>query len=192
MCSAAIRSRQARRSRASKTEQPLPDLAAQPRSLSLTKCISRVTQTLGCYADSNISRTLPHSRGSWSQMTQLFCTELCRPDATAKSTYVGDENGDECWCGDSMQSPTKVDDSFCATPCAGNASETCGGAGYVHIFEGDCLPCCSRWCRPNGKCTVCTQHCGRGRGPPGRGGWHCCRTGPACCEDQKDSCDATC
>jgi len=96
----------------------------------------RITKTLGCYDSSN--RFLPRALGSSSSMTHLFCAGLSRDHGFGDDTYCGVENGNQCWCGDSVAEGKKVDDAQCNKPCSGDAQETCGAGYRTDVFQAIC------------------------------------------------------
>ncbi|GJE88427.1 WSC-domain-containing protein [Phanerochaete sordida] len=55
--------------------------------------------------------------------------------------YAGVENGNECHCGSGFVSGATTDATYgltaasCATPCAGDASQTCGGAWLIQLYQ---------------------------------------------------------
>ncbi|CDZ98532.1 beta-1,6-N-acetylglucosaminyltransferase, contains WSC domain [Phaffia rhodozyma] len=63
-----------------------------------------------------------------NNMTPELCTLRC---SGANYTYAGTQNGDTCYCGNSLEGSNSLSDSSCQTPCTGNSSETCGG-GYAN------------------------------------------------------------
>ncbi|KAI9674849.1 MAG: hypothetical protein M1829_003589 [Trizodia sp. TS-e1964] len=52
-------------------------------------------------------------------------------------TYVGLQNGTDCLFGSNINSTIMLDpnQSDCATACAGNATEVCGGNGLITLYK---------------------------------------------------------
>lgn len=68
-------------------------------------------------------------------MTSNKCLVLCSYN---KYMYAGLQYGTECWCGDNLDPLAKPTlPSKCATPCAGNSSETCGGSLTLQLYIRD-------------------------------------------------------
>ncbi len=76
---------------------------------------------LGCYTDSG-TRALPDYLG-----TSYATIESCKEAARARGhVYAGLQQGNQCYGGSNLLY-TKVDDSECSVPCAGNPGQLCGG-----------------------------------------------------------------
>lgn len=60
-----------------------------------------------------------------------FCLARC---AGLDYAFAGLENGNQCWCGAAPKSGNGLGSvrpsTACRTPCAANASQTCGGGDY--------------------------------------------------------------
>jgi len=85
----------------------------------------------GCYSDS-WTRTLANSVNVTGSLSRESCTAAC--DA-GEYTYAGVENGDECYCSNTVASTGVItSDEDCSTPCAGSA-DTCGGGWRLNIFQ---------------------------------------------------------
>ncbi|CAM9721650.1 unnamed protein product, partial [Sphacelaria rigidula] len=87
---------------------------------------------VGCYADSSSARvlTLDSTKGD-PTMTADVCSEFC-----AGSTYFGTEFGTECFCGADTDTPEEAAEATnCDVPCAGDATENCGGKNAVSLYE---------------------------------------------------------
>ncbi|EJT99037.1 WSC-domain-containing protein [Dacryopinax primogenitus] len=77
--------------------------------------------SVGCYVDAN-NRALPNYAESSSSMTTEVCQSFC---GNAGYSYAGTEDGNECWCANSIQNgATQASSADCSTPCVGNS----GGA----------------------------------------------------------------
>ena len=71
---------------------------------------------------------MPH-RGGASAMTIERCSALC---GAAFKYFALQDGGNGCFCGASYGRYGRS--SNCTMPCAGNRSETCGGAGCNSVF----------------------------------------------------------
>lgn len=86
---------------------------------------------VGCYRDSD-TRLLQSGQGADnSGRTQQSCFDQCSSQGYC---YAGLENGNECWCGASLDSSASIDASQCSTPCTGNGGTTCGGGWALSVF----------------------------------------------------------
>lgn len=105
----------------------------------------------GCYVDSGDNRVLDTKVGSAPAGTSGWSFETCAAECQNRDMgYSGLEAGNECWCGIMLvtwggDSGQKVDDSECSTPCAGNASETCGGNWRAQVSFNRELYTTSAW-----------------------------------------------
>ena len=89
----------------------------------------------GCHSDSISARVLtgitlanlgPHN------VTSTACAAYC--DVRGYS-IAGTEWGGQCFCGDALGSGSaKIDETSCAMPCEGDASEICGGGLALSVF----------------------------------------------------------
>jgi len=92
--------------------------------------------SMGCYPDSTTNRTLRYYMSSISEddgnaMTQNACNMACY---TVGYIYAGVEYGQECFCDNSIQWGSSVDQSECNMACPGLAGTTCGGNLTINIF----------------------------------------------------------
>ncbi|KAK7751400.1 hypothetical protein SLS62_006656 [Diatrype stigma] len=86
---------------------------------------------LGCYVDNGAPHPLPSAIVSRTDMTGARCAQNC-----AGYRYFGTEYGQECYCGDAAPaSATRVSDSECSLPCAGNDDELCGAGQRLTVYE---------------------------------------------------------
>jgi hypothetical protein len=120
----------------------LGSIVSQP-GWSDTQCT--VAKALGCYVDTGADRILAHTVSHDILLTQEACAALVAaalPNSKDIDTVVvGVEFGKECYW--DVQIPTsavKKDESECSMPCAGNASETCGGDYRIEVFTASCTP----------------------------------------------------
>lgn len=94
-------------------------------------------QAIGCYLDTypSNSRTLTDLQFYDSSLTGQKCQQACQ----AKNfNLAGLENGEECWCGNSIQSPSHNLPAFGSSeckPCRASANESCGGPGHVFLYR---------------------------------------------------------
>ncbi|KZT57231.1 WSC-domain-containing protein, partial [Calocera cornea HHB12733] len=85
--------------------------------------------SVGCAVDS-ANRVLAGTSTSDSNgMTLESCESFCKGYA-----YMGVENGDECYCGNTLVGGF-VSGGGCSTPCAGNGQETCGGGWRLSVYS---------------------------------------------------------
>jgi hypothetical protein len=86
----------------------------------------------GCYTDSVGKRVLSvGSLGSAATASLETCATNCKG-----YSYFGTENGNECFCGNSLQNnPQHVADGQCKVVCQGNAKEICGGSSRLTIYS---------------------------------------------------------
>ncbi|KAI0178051.1 WSC domain-containing protein [Pestalotiopsis sp. NC0098] len=87
----------------------------------------------GCYVDQQGDRIFESLRyGSDTAMTAQSCAAFC-----SQYSYFGVENGNECFCGTSLDasvySPTS--NSSCAMACSGDRLQSCGDASRLSIYE---------------------------------------------------------
>ncbi|GJE88432.1 WSC-domain-containing protein [Phanerochaete sordida] len=70
-----------------------------------------------------------------SDNTPAACTASCGQKGYG---YAGVEYGVECHCGTGFLPGAldPIDTSECGTPCAGDASQTCGGSWTIQLYEG--------------------------------------------------------
>lgn len=86
----------------------------------------------GCIAEgtSGTRRALTGASYTRSDVTPQLCNSLC-----SSFQYSGVENGNECYCGNTLTnngaSGTVIAESNCATACAGDTSQKCGGGWTV-------------------------------------------------------------
>ncbi|KAH6653915.1 WSC domain-containing protein [Truncatella angustata] len=70
-------------------------------------------------------------------MTIDTCLAYC---STKGYHTAGLEYGRECWCGNALASGAQLDAGIrgnCSTPCAGDESQTCGGASLLSVYKND-------------------------------------------------------
>lgn len=93
--------------------------------------------SIGCAIDvyTDVKDRILKGEYFWYQtdLTIDKCIDMCE---NGGYTYAGVEWGQECYCGNKLDSTVKfVDDSECAMPCMGDASEMCGDDFRMGIFQ---------------------------------------------------------
>ncbi|KAK4118393.1 WSC-domain-containing protein, partial [Parathielavia appendiculata] len=81
-----------------------------------------------CYVDAD-ARLLPVGKGASAQMTPLMCAQQC-----CGYRLFGVENGEECWCGDSLDTSKQTRAGECSTPCTGDGDVQCGGNWRINVY----------------------------------------------------------
>lgn len=91
-------------------------------------------QYVGCYKDQSSrvlsGRVLPDI----GAVSNTACVNYC---ASEGFSIAGTEYGGECFCGNSLSSLEKLDESKCNMACAGDAGQTCGGDWALSLFAKD-------------------------------------------------------
>jgi hypothetical protein len=109
---------------------------------------------IGCFVDNDPTSDLPQhfcangngprepndrdcpNNGNWQEnmagsgsMTPELCAKNCNFDDGSGSPqrYFGVQCGSQCFCGKSYGSQGRAPESGCSVPCAGDASQVCGG-----------------------------------------------------------------
>lgn len=79
---------------------------------------------LGCANETSPRALVGVSKTDKTGTTTKSCQQLC-----FQNNYglAATENGDTCFCGNGLQSFSRLGKTSCNAPCAGNSSETCGG-----------------------------------------------------------------
>lgn len=87
---------------------------------------------LGCFTDMVQNRTLSTGINVPTGVTAATCTATCQ---TANFSLAGVENGQECWCANSI-SPTgqHVSDNDCRAVCLSDHSQYCGNADRIAVY----------------------------------------------------------
>ncbi|KAJ7758676.1 WSC domain-containing protein [Mycena metata] len=89
--------------------------------------------SIGCQGDSPAARALHHLvTGSSANMTVELCLDAC---AAGGFILGGLESGHECYCGNALLYVYTVPQGNCVLPCAGNASELCGGSQALNLYQ---------------------------------------------------------
>lgn len=89
---------------------------------------------LGCFDDLSIGyRALGYDDDWQEELTLESCKAYCIDNRGYY--FFGVEYSNECYCGDHREeSSTRMDDSECSMPCAGDPSQTCGGDQRINIY----------------------------------------------------------
>ncbi|GIC89485.1 uncharacterized protein Aud_005903 [Aspergillus udagawae] len=88
-----------------------------------------IWQSLGCYSDSTKARTLAVSYNVAGNTVEK-CQAACKAGGYL---YAGMEFGTQCFCGNSIDNGGALT-SGCATPCAGDSTEVCGGSNALSMY----------------------------------------------------------
>jgi len=88
----------------------------------------------GCYKDDG-SRVLQGEHlPKLGPMTNQKCVTHCQSQGFSVS---GTEYGSQCFCGNSIQGPEKLDESSCDMACDGDSTDTCGGSWALSVYSKD-------------------------------------------------------
>lgn len=111
---------------------------AAPPQVFTTSSTSTGWASIGCFSDAGPdARTLTYAQGvpaGPDGMTVESCTSSCQAGGFA---LAGVEYSHECYCGNSFSNggTQQKDMSGCNMPCAGNASEYCGGSNRLNVYN---------------------------------------------------------
>ncbi|CAM9844163.1 unnamed protein product [Ectocarpus fasciculatus] len=89
---------------------------------------------LGCFSDPAENRVFEWQSSS-SSMTADVCSGLC-----SGSDFYGTQYSTECWCGESANYDANGASDECVMPCAGDASQMCGGSYTMSVYKNDVDP----------------------------------------------------
>lgn len=105
--------------------------SALPNSLKIVQTGAPYTFS-GCYVDnSDGHRALPAATYADDHMTIASCAAFC-----SQYKYFGLEYARECYCDNTLSSAASpADASDCSSPCAGDASATCGAADRLSVYQ---------------------------------------------------------
>lgn len=91
---------------------------------------------MGCTVDNQGgSRVIDGDNTKADDLTVESCLEFC---GDGGFSIAGLENGEECWCGDSVSDenmPKVIPMGNCLTACTGDESQNCGGYGYIGLYQ---------------------------------------------------------
>ncbi|OCF56894.1 hypothetical protein L486_05749 [Kwoniella mangroviensis CBS 10435] len=88
-------------------------------------------QYLGCANETN-PRALSLAATASNTMTIQQCQSYC---LSKNYPLAGLEYGRECYCGTALQSYSTLGFTGCNMPCAGSASDTCGGSSRLSVYN---------------------------------------------------------
>lgn len=96
----------------------------------------------GCYNETTGNPSVGNKRAlaggnmtSSHSMTIQTCLTQCS-SSSPNNVFAGLEYGRECWCAPDLNSfANKLPDANCTLPCAGNATEICGGALTITTYQ---------------------------------------------------------
>ena len=87
----------------------------------------------GCYADHSDSRLLPTAYDGSGHMTVTNCALFCLDQGYA---FLGLEFGYQCFCGDTLDpKAVPADPSNCNYACCADSSVSCGGVGFINVYN---------------------------------------------------------
>ncbi|KAL2069825.1 hypothetical protein VTL71DRAFT_14504 [Oculimacula yallundae] len=90
---------------------------------------------MGCYSDSQSSRTLPVLYYSGEYTDDDSCIYKCK-QAGAGYIYAGVEFGGQCFCGTYVNSAaTKKPESDCNMACTKTKTQACGAADRINLYN---------------------------------------------------------
>jgi len=115
-------------------EESMPDVLNRYTNL-MAYYLASVTPppNLGCFVDKE-ERDLNGSTISADDMNMDLCGAYCG-GFQPQFKYFSLQFGDYCFCGNSYGIYGKAPATDCNMPCAGNASETCGGIWRNSVFQ---------------------------------------------------------
>jgi len=113
----------------SPTETP-----ASPAAPSSNSTVADGWSLKGCYADTRerILTGITLANVGQHAVTNTKCVAYCEARGFS---MAGTEYGGQCFCGNSMSEENKLEDSKCAMPCEGDASQMCGGGLALSVYE---------------------------------------------------------
>ncbi|KAK0623353.1 hypothetical protein B0T14DRAFT_392225, partial [Immersiella caudata] len=86
---------------------------------------------VGCYKDSSDRFLSGEKLPKLGKVSNTNCVEYC--DSKGFS-IAGTQYGGECFCGNSLSTIEKLDDSKCDMSCKGDETQTCGGSWALSLF----------------------------------------------------------
>ncbi|KAH6849497.1 hypothetical protein B0T12DRAFT_465371 [Alternaria alternata] len=89
---------------------------------------------LGCYAQ-NPNRPILEKNmdpNGDASLRVAKCKDSCYRDAY---TFVGVQEGNQCWCSSYVAGEFTKNQTDCNIPCTGNKAEFCGGKGVINVFR---------------------------------------------------------
>jgi len=91
-------------------------------------------ESYGCFTDADAPNRVLAEHHTDPDMTISGCIKSC---AASGYTLAGAQFGKECWCGSALNTAGgagKLSAGGCDMPCAGDASQTCGGNYFMNVF----------------------------------------------------------
>ncbi|KAI8608814.1 aspartic peptidase domain-containing protein [Chytriomyces sp. MP71] len=85
---------------------------------------------LGCFQD-NPGRVMPRFAGIYGDLSTSNCLWNCMHSGY---TFAGVENGNECYCSNSLPS-SPLPASSCSVPCTGDVGQKCGGSYALTVVS---------------------------------------------------------
>lgn len=89
----------------------------------------------GCYVETPAMWLLEQKigpAGGDASLTVPKCKNSC---FRAGYKFAGVQEGNKCWCGNSIPGERTSSQADCNTPCSGDSKTFCGGEGLVQVFE---------------------------------------------------------
>jgi hypothetical protein len=87
---------------------------------------------IGCWADATPGTAMNAYSYSSTTMTPAVCQQAC---AGFKYGFAGLENGQKCFCGNTMPTSARAPSAYCNVKCGGNSTENCGGGYNLDIYN---------------------------------------------------------
>jgi hypothetical protein len=116
---------------------PAPTQSAQQSSGNAPEDIAGF-KYVGCYKDTTERALRGEVLPKIGDASNTACVDHC---ASKGFAIAGTEYGGECFCGNALTPPEKLDDAECAMACRGNANQTCGGDWALSLYaKGGELP----------------------------------------------------
>jgi hypothetical protein len=85
----------------------------------------------GCYKDSRDRFLSGEKLPNIGKVSNTKCIEYCNSKGFS---IAGTQYGGECFCGNSLSTIEKLDDSKCSMSCEGDETQTCGGDWALSVF----------------------------------------------------------
>ena len=100
------------------------------RFLVLISGLATGTLRIGCFKD-DTQRDLT----GFSMTSELLTVELCVDTCRGRGfLFAGLEEGNQCFCGNSVGRYGTADPSTCNSTCAGNVNQACGGYWRLDVL----------------------------------------------------------
>ena len=91
---------------------------------------------IGCFEDRRDDRVLSDASTIHGNMSIQTCISFCLQ--SGENAYAGVEHGNECFCGGvdaDVKRHGNGTDRDCQYVCAGKPTESCGGLGFIAVFN---------------------------------------------------------